>query len=96
MSAARDPCDYDTAPRQVRRLTVVAEERGDTKPSARVTERDADALPDESEPTSIVAHGPLLAVSGLCGGAGTSTVAYLLASYVARRVWCGPALRPRR
>jgi Flp pilus assembly CpaE family ATPase len=84
MSAAREPCDNDTAPRQVRRLTVVAEERGDTKPSARVTSRDADASSDEPEQTSIVARGPLLAVSGLCGGAGASTLAYLLASYVAR------------
>jgi Flp pilus assembly CpaE family ATPase len=82
MSAAREPCDNDTAPRQVRRLTVVAEERGDTKPSARVTERDADV--SQPKPTSIVARGPLLAVSGLCGGAGASTLAYLLASYVAR------------
>jgi len=32
MSAARDPCDNDTAPRQVRRLTVVAEERGVPNP----------------------------------------------------------------
>jgi Flp pilus assembly CpaE family ATPase len=49
-----------------------------------VTGREADASPEEPEPTSIVARGPLLAVSGLCGGAGASTLAYLLASYVAR------------
>ena len=89
MSATRETPDTPTAPRQVRRLTVVAEERGHTRPDARLTERDAGASPDEPEPTSIVAHGPLLAVSGLCGGAGTSTVAYLLASYVARE---GPGL----
>jgi Flp pilus assembly CpaE family ATPase len=85
MTAAREPCDNDTAPRQVRRLTVVAEERGDTKPSARVTGREAAASRDEPEPASIVARGPLVAVSGLCGGAGASTLAYLLGSYVARQ-----------
>jgi Flp pilus assembly CpaE family ATPase len=84
MSVAREPCDNATAPRQVRRLTVVAEERSDTTPSARVTGPEVDASPAEPEPTSIVARGPLLAVSGLCGGAGASTLAYLLGSYVAR------------
>jgi Flp pilus assembly CpaE family ATPase len=84
MSAAHEPRGNDIARRQVRRLTVVAEERADTQPGARVAEREAVGSPHEPEPISIVEQGPLLAVCGLCGGAGTSTLAYLLASYAAR------------
>ena len=84
MGAARERRDKGLSPRQVRRLTVVVDERADIEPDALVAEQDAVASPDEPEPTSIVAQGPLLAVSGLCGGAGTSTVAYLVAPYAAR------------
>ena len=84
MSAAHEPRGNDIARRQVRRLTVVVDERADTEPGARVAERDAVASPHEPEPISIVEQGPLVAVCGLCGGAGTSTLAYLLASYAAR------------
>lgn len=84
MSAAHEPRGNDIARRQVRRLTVVVDERTDTDPGARVAEREPVGSPHEPEPISIVGQGPLLAVCGLCGGAGTSTLAYLLASYAAR------------
>jgi Flp pilus assembly CpaE family ATPase len=84
MSATHEPRGNDIARRQARRLTVVVDERADTEPGARVAEREAVASPHEPEPISIVEQGPLLAVCGLCGGAGTSTLAYLLASYAAR------------
>jgi Flp pilus assembly CpaE family ATPase len=84
MSAAHKPRGNDIARRQVRRLTVVVDERAHTEPGARVAEREAVGSPHEPEPISIVEQGPLLAVCGLCGGAGTSTLAYLLASYAVR------------
>jgi Flp pilus assembly CpaE family ATPase len=84
MSAAHEPRGNDMPRRQVRRLTVVGDERADTDRGARIAEREAVASPHEPDPISIVEQGPLLAVCGLCGGAGTSTLAYLLASYAAR------------
>lgn len=84
MSAAREPRDTERAPRKVRRLTVVVDERADTEPDAPVPEQNAVASPDETRPVSALAPGPLLAVAGLCGGAGTTTLAYLLASFAAR------------
>ncbi len=69
---ARDP---DAPPRTTPRLTVIAE---DPSPAASPT---AGIRPVT---TTTTARGPLLAVCGLCGGAGTSTLAYLIALAVAR------------
>jgi Flp pilus assembly CpaE family ATPase len=56
------------------RLTVVSQHRtGDTAPDS------------GAEPRADACRGPLLAVCGLCGGAGASTLAYLVALAEARR-----------
>jgi Flp pilus assembly CpaE family ATPase len=61
---------------------VDAGEDTETKPP--VGAQDVVASPEEPEPARVVSKGPLLAVSGLCGGAGTSTVALLVAAHAAR------------
>jgi Flp pilus assembly CpaE family ATPase len=91
MSAAREPRDTNIAPRQRRRLTVVLDARDDTEPKASAGEQDAVVSPDEPKLARVVSQGPLLAVSGLCGGAGTSTLALLVAAHAARER-TGPVL----
>jgi Flp pilus assembly CpaE family ATPase len=56
------------------RLTVVSEHRSG-----------ASAPDSGTEPRADACRGPLLAVCGLCGGAGASTLAYLVALAEARR-----------
>jgi cellulose biosynthesis protein BcsQ len=84
MSAAREPRDTEIAARKVRRLTVVADNRADTEAQASAAEQNLAPSPEESETAGAVTRGPLLAVSGLCGGAGSSTLAFLVAAYAAR------------
>jgi Flp pilus assembly CpaE family ATPase len=84
MSAARERRDTDREPRKVRRLTVVFDERADTEPEAPVAEQNAIVSADTPEAASVLTRGPLLAVSGLCGGAGATTLAYLVAAHAAR------------
>lgn len=48
------------------------------------SEPEPPAQPVQAEPTLPVRHGPLLAVCGCCGGAGVSTLAYLVALAAAR------------
>jgi Flp pilus assembly CpaE family ATPase len=64
-------------PRRAMRLTVIDDPppTGDRRPADRGRQHDA---------TTAHRRGPLLAVCGLCGGAGTSTLAYLIALAVAR------------
>ena len=67
--------DRDAVPRQTPRLTVISEDASpDTTPVAGIGPMAKVATP----------RGPLLAVCGLCGGAGASTLAYLIAAAVAR------------
>ena len=84
MSATREPHDTDRGLRKVRRLTVVVDERANTDPDAAVAEQNAVAASDAPDRASVRAQGPLLAVSGLCGGAGATTLAYLIAAHAAR------------
>ena len=68
--------ERDSAPPAERpsRLTVVSENRiGESAPDS------------GTEPRADARRGPLLAVCGLCGGAGASTLAYLVALAEARR-----------
>jgi Flp pilus assembly CpaE family ATPase len=64
-------------PRRAMRLTVIDDPppNGERRTADRGRQHDA---------TTAVCRGPLLAVCGLCGGAGTSTLAYLIALAVAR------------
>jgi len=81
------------------RLAVVVEPNElETEPGAgtaiaggncALAEREEASSPGESECPAVVVRGPLLAVCGLCGGAGTSTLAYLVALASARE---GPGL----
>jgi MinD-like ATPase involved in chromosome partitioning or flagellar assembly len=66
-----------------RRLTVIA----DATPAPGEPGSRLHTQPGEPEPAPEpqAACGPLLAVCGLCGGAGASTVAYLVALFTARR-----------
>jgi hypothetical protein len=79
VTAARDRAiasERDSEPPAGRasRLTVVSERRAG-----------ASALDSGTEPRADACRGPLLAVCGLCGGAGASTLAYLVALAEARR-----------
>ena len=84
MSATREPHDTDRGLRKVRRLTVVVDERANTDPDAAVAEQNAVVSADAPAPARVLTRGPLLAVSGLCGGAGATTLAYLVAAHAAR------------
>ena len=55
-----------------------------SRQSPPVPERSPDGAADPNRSTAAVRRGPLLAVCGLCGGAGASTLAYLIAAAVAR------------
>jgi cellulose biosynthesis protein BcsQ len=67
--------DRDALPRRTPRLTVISEDASpDTTPVAGIGPMAKVTTP----------RGPLLAVCGLCGGAGASTLAYLIAAAVAR------------
>ena len=70
----------DRAPRKSRRLTVVVDERADTGEPAPAAEPNAAPPRRPAHDPSVLAQGPLLAVSGLCGGAGATTLAYLVAT----------------
>ncbi|MGA2014856.1 MAG: hypothetical protein ABSH51_30610 [Solirubrobacteraceae bacterium] len=67
--------DHTALARRTSRLTVITED-----PSADTTTVTATG----PVTTATTCRGPLLAVCGLCGGAGTSTLAYLIALAVAR------------
>ena len=73
------------------RVTVLDEEPRGTEVSVTsrqsppVPERSLDGVADLNRSTAAVRRGPLLAVCGLCGGAGASTIAYLTALATARR-----------
>lgn len=77
------------------RLTVVGggdENAREHKPErATTTRHDAPAAPDRPARAPVTVRGPLLAVCGLCGGAGTSTLALLVALTVTRE-GAGPVL----
>jgi Flp pilus assembly CpaE family ATPase len=73
------------------RLDIVVDERADTQPQAAVAEQSAAGLPAEPDRAGTPVQGPLLAVCGLCGGAGASTLAYLVAR-AAARAGPGPVL----
>ena len=72
-------------PRLGRRVTVLDEEPRATEVSVTsrqsppVPERSPDGPADPNRSKAAVRRGPLLAVCGLCGGAGASTFAYLIA-----------------
>ena len=72
------------------RVTVLDEEPRATEVSVTsrqsppVPERSPDGAADPNRSTAAVRRGPLLAVCGLCGGAGASTIAYLTALAAAR------------
>jgi MinD-like ATPase involved in chromosome partitioning or flagellar assembly len=85
---ARGSHTDEAPPTRPRRLTII-----DRKPPAGEPGSRLDAQPDPgsaAEPGQARerqphARGPLLAVCGLCGGAGASTIAYLIARFSARR-----------
>ena len=82
---ARERGDTDAPPpRHMRRLTVVVDEPADSEPDAAIAEQTAAELSEEPKRAGVVVRGPLLAVAGLCGGAGASTLAYLVAAHAAR------------
>ena len=72
------------------RVTVLDQEPNATEVSVTsrqpppVPERSPDGAADLNRSTAAVRRGPLLAVCGLCGGAGASTLAYLTALAEAR------------
>jgi MinD-like ATPase involved in chromosome partitioning or flagellar assembly len=78
--------DATVPPARPRRLTVIADApRAAGEPgSRRRTQPGVGGQPDPG-PEPQAACGPLLAVCGLCGGAGASTVAYLIGLFTARR-----------
>ena len=73
------------------RVTVLDEEPRATEVSVTsrqsppVPERSPDGAADPNRSTAAVRRGPLLAVCGLCGGAGASTIAYLTALAAAQQ-----------
>lgn len=80
-------------PARPRRLRVVDAPGPETMPRAaggatsETTERATPAEPEQARGVRRVTEvrcGPLLAVCGLCGGAGTSTLTYLIGLYAAR------------
>jgi Flp pilus assembly CpaE family ATPase len=77
----------DAPPARPRRLTVIDRQSPAGEPGSRLAARPA--LGSADGPRAV--RGPLLAVCGLCGGAGASTMAYLTARYSARRR-SGPVL----
>jgi hypothetical protein len=81
-----------TPAKRPRRLTVLADEPTAPAPAVPApTESEAPAADGGRETEAQLARGPLLAVCGLCGGAGATTVAYLVAASAARRR-VGPVL----
>jgi MinD-like ATPase involved in chromosome partitioning or flagellar assembly len=83
----------EAPPTRPRRLTVIGTPSPDGEPGSRLCAQPepASAARPRATRQPQVGRGPLLAVCGLCGGAGTSTVAYLTARYSARRR-LGPVL----
>src|SRR5450755_4420301 len=72
--AAAAEGDAESPAERPSRPTVISEHRiGESAPDS------------ETEPRADACRGPLLAVCGLCGGAGASTLAYLVALAEARR-----------
>jgi Flp pilus assembly CpaE family ATPase len=88
-----------TSQRLARRITVVVEHDGEETTEVRpVREKEPErpaaehaTVGDQAGQALLAVRGPLLAVCGLCGGAGTSTLAYLVA-LVAARDGSGPVL----
>ena len=87
-----EPADHaDASAAHPRRLTVIADDRSARRaaPARRPAGSGSQNQGPEVETGSVrepqARRGPLLAVCGLCGGAGTSTLAYLIALFTARR-----------
>jgi hypothetical protein len=83
----------EAPPARLRRLTVIDRQSAAGEPGSPGVrpEPGSAAGPGPARPRQPHTRGPMLAVCGLCGGAGASTVAYLTARFSARRR-CGPVL----
>ena len=84
--ATRERDDAGAGPQHhVRRLTVVVDEHaGEEEPERAPVVEQHGPTAEEPERRAVAVRGPLLAACGLCGGAGASTLAYLVALATAR------------
>jgi MinD-like ATPase involved in chromosome partitioning or flagellar assembly len=87
-----EPADHaDASAAHPRRLTVIADDpsarraSSARRPAGSGSKNQGLEVESGSVREPHARRGPLLAVCGLCGGAGTSTLAYLIALFTARR-----------